>query len=897
MTKTPSIQAVADEGAQTTWYRATVTETLERTRADRDRGLDAYEAEARLAADGPNELPPPQRPSRMRMFLSQFNDVMVWLLIAAAFIAAGGRDYLDALVILGILVLNAVLGFVQESKAEAAIDALREMSAPHATVMRDGRKNNVPARELVVGDLVVLAAGDIVPADLRLVEVADLQVNESSLTGESLPVLKSIDAIGGSHVALGDQVNMASLGSTIQSGRGLGVAVATGDRTQLGRIAEASSGQEPTTPLQRELKRVGRMIALFVVVASALVFAAGVVAGRPLDEMFLAAVSLAVSAIPEALTAVVTITLAVGVKRMAEKRAIVRKMHSVETLGSTNIIATDKTGTLTVNEMTVVALEGRDGSSLGPVGIGPAAPEWAMRLLRAAVMVNDAEVTGDRAVGDSTETALVAAARRAGLEKAVAEVLAPRRGEIAFTSERKMMTTLHQEDGGWAAYTKGAPERVLERCTLSDSELLHAEATVVRMASSGLRTLAVAERRFETRPKNLASAEEQLTLLGIVGLVDPPRPEVPEAIRVARGAGVRVIMVTGDHEVTARAVATEVGLPEGGRVLTGRDIESMDDDELASALTETTVVARVDPLHKMRIVHALQAKGNVVAVTGDGVNDAPALSAADVGVAMGVTGTEVAKDAADMVLADDNFATIVSAIREGRVVFTNLTKFVQFLLSANMSQVLLMFLATVAGLPVPLYPVQLLWTNMATDSLPALALGVDSAENDIMSRSPRGADEGIVSRQSVMRIVMRGSILMVGTLGAYLGVLLLHGVPLSHDAFAQQYARSVMTAQTAAFTALVLQKLLFSLTFRSQTHSIFSRASFENRLLLGSIVLGAMLQMGVVYLPGAEEIFRTVPLGLAEWTIIAPAIALPVIVIDVIKVVSARRGNKNQIRG
>ncbi len=889
MTTAPSAPEKPIGPPPTAWYRLSVPETLERAQTRSGRGLDTATAAERLAIDGPNELAPPPRPSRLRMFVSQFNDIMVWLLIVAASIAAVGRDWVDAAVIMVIIVLNAVLGFVQENKAEQAIDALREMSAPHATVLRDGRKATLSAGELVVGDIVVLTAGDIVPADLRLIEVADLQVDESSLTGESLAVLKSTDALDGADLVLGDRGNMASLGSTIQRGRGLGVVVATGERTELGRIAEVASGQEPLTPLQRELKRVGRFIAAFVVVASGLVFAAGAIAGRPLDEMFLAAISLAVSAIPEALTAVVTITLGVGVKRMAEKRAIVRKMHSVETLGSTDVIATDKTGTLTLNEMTVVALEGPDGSSIGPADMGADAPDWAKRMLRAGIMVNDAEVTAAQAVGDPTETALVAAAQRAGLEKAVLESLAPRLHEVAFTSERKMMTTLHQDSDGWIAYTKGAPEKVLRLCTLDPRTLAEVEATLVRMASGGLRTLAVAERRFDSRPENLELAEEQLTLLGVVGMVDPPRPEVPEAIRVAQHAGVRVIMVTGDHEVTARAIATEVGLPEGGSVLSGRDIERMDDDELAVALVDASVVARVDPLHKMRIVKALQAGGHVVAVTGDGVNDAPALSAADVGVAMGITGTEVAKDASDMVLADDNFATIVSAIAEGRVVFTNLSKFIQFLLSANMSQVLLMFLATVAGLPVPLYPVQLLWTNMATDSLPALALGVDPAEEGMMDRPPRGPGEGIMTRQSVAQIVARGSVLMVGTLGAYLGVLAFYGVPLSHDAFAPQYAHYVMSAQTAAFTALVFQKLLFSLTFRSLEHSIFSRASFGNPLLLGAIAVGALMQLVVVYFPGAEEIFRTVPLGLAEWQIMAPAIVLPVLVIDAFKVFRARR--------
>jgi P-type Ca2+ transporter type 2C len=889
LNRTTSTDVISQNSSEPAWYRATVEQVLERTESDAGLGLDPAVADERLANDGPNELPPPKRTSRLGMFFSQFNDLMVWLLIAAALIAASGRDFVDATVIGVILILNAFLGFIQEDKAQAAVDALLEMSAPSATVLRGGTKRSIPARSLVRGDVVVLAAGDVVPADLRLIEVADLEVDESSLTGESLPVLKSVDALQLGHVALGDQRNMASLGATVQRGRGAGVVVATGSRTELGRIAAHASGQEPVTPLQKELKRVGRAIAVFVVVASGIVLASGVMAGRPFDEMALAAIALAVSAIPEALTAVVTITLGVGVKRMAEQNAIIRKMHSVETLGSTDVIVTDKTGTLTLNRMTVVKLDGLGGRILGDSDFSADAPGWALDLLRAAALVNDSEVSGGDVIGDPTETALVAAAGKAGIEKLDAEQCSPREDEVGFTSERKMMTTLHRASDGWVAFTKGAPEVVLDRCAIEGTARLEAEAAILMMAEGGLRTLAVAERRFAERPASLETAEQQMSLLGLIGLIDPPRAEVPQAMREAQGAGVRVIMVTGDHEVTARAIATQVGLPETGRVLNGRDIERFSDTELADALDDATVIARVDPLHKMRIVKALQARGHVVAVTGDGVNDAPALSAADVGVAMGQTGTDVAKDASDMILADDNFATIVTAIHSGRVVFTNLSKFMQFLLSANASQVFLMFVATVGGLPVPLYPVQLLWTNMATDSLPALALGVDPGETGIMQRPPRGANEGIITRRSVFRILSRGALLSVGTLSAFAGVLMAYGVPLSHEAFAPEYAHAVVSAQTAAFTALVIQKLLFSLIFRSRTRSIFSRASVENPLLLAAIAGGIALQLLVVYLPGADKILRTTPLGWTEWAIMVPAILLPVIAIDIVKVLVGRR--------
>ncbi|MDO8963404.1 MAG: cation-transporting P-type ATPase [Coriobacteriia bacterium] len=869
------------------WYGMTADEALAITGTDPRAGLASDAIEAARAAGGPNELPEPPRRPRILIYLAQFNDVMIWLLLAAAAISAWGGDLIDAAVIGVILLINAGLGYAQEVRAEAAIEGLKQMSAPRATVVRDGVKQMVPSREIVTGDLIVLAAGDIVPADVRLIEAPDLEVDESGLTGESLGVPKHVEPVTGDYVGLGDRVNMAHLGSTIQRGRGTGVVVATGVRTEMGRIAAVAGAPNPTTPLQDELKRVGGVIAIVVVLASAGVFVTGWMAGRPLDFMFLAAVSLAVSAVPEALTAVVTISLGVGVRRMAAQNAIVRRLHSVETLGATDVIATDKTGTLTRNRMAVVALHTHSGQ-IEASDLDADSPQWALDIMRAATLANDAEVREGHTIGDPTETALIEIAQTAGIEKCDLEEALPRVAEVGFTSDRKMMTTLHADGPGFTAYTKGAPEVVLERCAIDPAEKARVLQVVIDLASDGLRTLAVAERRFDEAPGDLAAAETGLTFLGILGLADPPRAEVPAAIRTAQSAGIRVIMVTGDHEVTARAIAHQVGLPDTGAVLGGRDVDRMSDEELAEALETTTVIARVDPLHKMRVVEALRSRGHVVAVTGDGVNDAPALKTADVGVAMGITGTEVAKDASDMVLADDNFATIVAAVREGRVVFDNLTKFVHFLLSANVSQVLLMFLVTVVGLPVPLFPVHLLWTNLMTDSLPALALGVDPEEKGIMLRRPRGPKDSLVSRPAIIGMVGRGTVLMLGTVGVFLGVLIARGVPLM-SASDPRWAEAVLFAQTATFTALVLQKLLFALTFRSHTRSIMSAESFKNPLLLWAIGAGAVLQLAVVYIPGAGTIFRTVPLGLTEWAIMLPAMIVPVIIIDVWKVIAGRR--------
>lgn len=873
------------------WHTASVEEAVRRLGTDAQRGLSAEEAAARLERFGANELPEPPRRPRILMFAAQFNDVMVWLLLAAAAISALGGDWVDAVVIAAILLINAGLGYMQEVRAESAIEGLKKLSAPMATVVRNGTRQLIPSREIVAGDLVVLAAGDVVPADLRMTEAPNLEVDESGLTGESVAVTKDVEPVKGDYVVLGDRTNMAFLGSTIQRGRGLGIVVSVGTGTEMGRIAAVVGAPNPTTPLQEELKRVGRVIALTVVLASIAVFVTGWMGGRPLDLMFLAAVSLAVSAVPEALAAVVTISLGVGVKRMAEQNAIVRKLHSVETLGATDVIATDKTGTLTRNQMAVVVVQSADESIDASALTHDSGPEWARKVVRVAALVNDAEVRDGHTIGDPTETALVEAALAAGFEKTALEARNPRLGEVDFTSDRKMMTTLHRDGEGFVAYTKGAPEVVLERTALDEAERSQILHVVRSLASDGLRTLAVAERHFDSAPSDLAAVEFDLAFLGIVGLADPPRAEVPAAIRTAHDAGIRVIMVTGDHQVTASAIAREIGLPDTGAVLDGRDVDRMSPDELADALETTTVIARVDPMHKMRVVEALRSRGHVVAVTGDGVNDAPALKTADVGIAMGITGTEVSKDASDMVLADDNFATIVTAVREGRIVFDNLTKFVHFLLSANASQVMLMFFVTAAGMPVPLYPVQLLWTNLMTDSLPALALGVDPDESGVMQRRPRGPEDSIVSRPAVIRMITRGAILMLGTVSVFLAVLTANGVPL-FSANDPQYAGAVVLAQTATFTALVLQKLLFSLTFRSRSRSVLSAESLKNPLLLWAIAAGSILQLAVVYIPGAGAIFRTAPLGPIEWLVMLPAIIVPVLLVDALKLAVAHRDSQ-----
>lgn len=878
----------ADEIAYGDWHRQPYEATARTLRTDAAVGLSFEEAASRLARFGPNQLPEQDKRSPLRIFISQFNDFIVWVLVAAA--AISGlllREFVDSAAIAAILLLNAVLGFVQELRAEAAMESLKKMSAPKATAIRDGREVKLPANDLVPGDLIVLTAGDVVPADCRLIEAAKLQIDESALTGESVAVHKSIEAIDLERVPLGDRKNMAYLGTVVQAGRGKGVVVATGSSTEMGQIASLIESREEPTPLQVELKRVGRAIAVMILAICLAIFASGVATGKPPIFMFLVAVSLAVAAIPEGLPAIVTVTLALGVQAMASAKAIVRRLHAVEALGATTFIATDKTGTLTENRMAVGVLH-VDGRTVELDKLEEGPTDKILHIMRASILASDAHRSGERITGDPTEVALLKASENLGLDKEREEASLPRVDEVPFDSSRKFMTTLHFDGSGFIAFSKGAPEILLEICSLSNEERRAEIDAANRLATAGYRALAVAERRFEERPPELESAERDLSYLGLIALLDPPRPEAAAAVEACRAAGIRVAMVTGDHAATALAIAKQIGLDRDSRVLTGADLEEMSVEELSEAVSNVSIFARVDPSHKLKIVEALKASGERVAMTGDGVNDAPALKKADVGVAMGEIGTEVAKEASDIVLADDNFATIVSAVRQGRLIFDNLRKFIHFLLSCNVSEVLTMFAATIVGMPVPLFPVQLLWINLVTDGLPAIALGVDPPEKDLMMRRPRGANEAIVAPAALKKIFSWGIIMTLGSLGVFLGVLLLRGVP-PLDASDARYYGDLRIAQTATFTAMVFLQLLHSLNFRSSRESLFSRWTFGNRYLLASIALSAALQLASVYVPAAQRVFRTAPLGTVEWMVIAMGIALPILVIDFTKRIAARR--------
>ena len=880
---------------------------------DLGRGLDADEAAIRLERYGPNELDAPHVVPAWRKLLAQFADPLIYLLLAAVIVSvvawavegAEGVPY-GAIVIAVIVVLNGVLGFVQEARAEQAVAALRRMAGATASVVRDGLEQRVPTAEVVPGDLLLLSEGDAVSADGRLVEAASLSVAEASLTGESEPALKDVEPLT-APAGIGDRLNMVFDGTAVTRGRGRAVVTATGMATEIGNVARLlGATEEQPTPLQREVDRIGRalgiaVIGITVVVVTAILLTADLETASDLVDVLLVGVSLAVAAVPEGLPAVLSVVLALGVQRMARRYAIVKRLSSVETLGSASVVCSDKTGTLTQNEMTierVVSASGEvevTGSGYRPEGelrVGgrplddPVLLDEVRAVLVGGSLANDAVLREDGGQwtiqGDPTEAAfLVAEAKVPGLHETRASRF-ERVGEVPFTSERKLMSTLEADvegELGLAVVTKGAPDVLIARCTeeraagrvnpLTDARRRAVLSDVDRFADLALRTLAVAYRPLPegAQPPADETIERELVYLGLVGIIDLPRPEARTAIAEAAAAGIRVIMITGDHPRTAARIAADLGIVgQSSRTLTGTELEGLDDEEFGAAIDDVSVYARVAPEHKLRIIDALQATGNIVAMTGDGVNDAPALKSADIGIAMGVTGTDVAKEAADMILADDNFATIVAAIREGRGIFANIRKFLRFLLSSNIGEVLTMFfgvlLAGVLGLDetgeavaVPLLAAQILWINLLTDSAPALALGFDPPPDDVMSRRPRGLTDHVIDTEMWVGIFWVGLVMAAVTLAA-LDLTLVGGVLGGSG--------EIDEARTMAFTTLVLAQLFNCFNARSDRKSAFHQL-FTNRLLWGAIALSALLQVAVVELPFFNEPFGTTPLGLAGW--------------------------------
>jgi len=842
------------------WHEIPPGAAAERLAVDPAQGLTAAEAEARVARHGYNEIPPAVQHGPGAMLAGQFTDFMIMVLIAAAIISGLIGDLVDTVAILTIVVLNALIGFAQEFRAERAVAALRSMAAPGARVLRDGRILDIPARGLVPGDVVLLEAGNAVPADLRLIECAQLRIEEAALTGESSPSHKSAEWLARADATLGDRHNMAYKGTLVTYGRGRGVVTATGTATELGLVGELlRSAEEGRTPLQKRLTRFGRNLAVAVLVICAILFVTGLLRGEPLMLMLLTAISLAVAAIPEALPAVVSASLALGARKLAAQNALIRKLPAVETLGSVTFICADKTGTLTENRMRVEELRA-GGAVTAALDEQMADREPWRSLARALALSNDAdEDAHGRVLGDPTEVALYNAAAAAGALKSALVRDYPRVDEVPFEAERACMTTIHTDPRAWfVAYTKGAPERVLPLCRevlgpdgTAPIDRAALEAQAEQMAAAGLRVLAVAERKLDQKPLSgeAATVECDLTLLGLVGLLDPPRPEAPAAVAECRAAGITPVMITGDHPATARAIARRLGIiAEGGEMLTGRELERLSGEELAEHVGRVRVYARVAPEQKIRIVRALRDRGEFVAMTGDGVNDAPALKHADIGVAMGRVGTDVAREAGHMVLLDDNFATIVHAVREGRRIFDNIRKFIKYTMTSNSGEIWTIFLAPFLGMPIPLLPIHILWINLVTDGLPGLALVAEGPERGLMHRPPRPPNESIFAHGMWQHIIWVG--------------LLMGGCSLLTQAWALHQDNAHW--QTMVFTVLTLSQLGHVAAIRFERDSVFSRGGAANPALFGALVFTFVLQMATVYVPVLNPVFKTQPLGAGE---------------------------------
>jgi Ca2+-transporting ATPase len=842
-------------------------------------GLSQAQAAARLLQYGPNELQAAHRISPWEILLEQFKNVLILILLGATVISLFLGHGVESLVIAVIVLFAVGLGFVQEYRAERAIEALKQMAAPTATVLRDGIEAEIPARDLAPGDVVILHTGDLVPADARLLEAVNLQAEEAALTGESVPVEKHVRPLENSGLPIGDRKNMVYAGTAVTYGRGRALVAATGMQTEFGKIAQMLQDVETSkTPLQQNLDKVGAVLARAAFVVVAIIVALGLMRGQPFVEMLIFGIALAVAVVPEALPAVVTISLAIGVQKMVKRNALIRRLPAVETLGSTSVICSDKTGTLTKDEMTVrrIFTAGQmfivSGAGYAPEGEFstadgvPVAPTPAIRqMLTAATLASDTEMVqlsggGWDIKGDPTEGALVVAAAKAGLQKPALDATQPRIHEVPFSSETKRMTTIHAVNGNLIAYAKGAPEVILESCdrvlTAAGEAQLDAAgrqqilSQAQTMAGEALRVLGIAAKAETT----LEDAERGMTFLGLAGMIDPPRPEAKAAIAVCAEAGIRPVMITGDHPITAQAVARELGLLEnGGRVVTGAELEKMSDEQLQRDVEEISVYARVSPAHKLRVVTAWQARGYIAAMTGDGVNDAPSLKKADIGIAMGITGTDVTKEAAAMTLTDDNFASIVAAVEEGRGVFDNIKKYLMYLLSSNIGEIGLMAGAALMGLPLPLTAVQILYVNLATDGLPALALSVDPPEKGLMKRKPRNARTGIFTRPVVMLMVLGGIWSTIINLGLF--------------TWALGSGRTLEESMTMTFVSLVLIQFFKAYNFRSDRHSILNKP-FENKWLNLAVGWELLLLVAIVYLPFLHEAFSTYSLTLTDWLIV-----------------------------
>lgn len=941
------------------YYTGPLQDVIDQFEVDPDQGLDSQAIASRLETYGPNRLKEEEKIPLWKKFFDQFKDVMVVILVVAAVISGFVlQDWFEAAIIMAIVLVNAILGVVQEGRAEEAVAALQKMSAPAARVLRGGRQEEIKAEAIVPGDILIVEAGDVVPADARIIEGTNLKAEEAALTGESVPVDKDASFLTDEAAGIGDRENMLFQSTSVTYGRGKAIVVATGEKTEMGKIAgRLSTITQELTPLQQNINALGKVLAVFMLAVVAITFVVGLLQGGDLLEMFMISVSLAVAAIPEGLSAVITIVLALGMNRMAGENAIVKRLLAVETLGSVNVIASDKTGTLTQNEMTVTRIYAGD-QKYEVTGIGYA-PEGAIRqegggvagddpilkrLLTIGTLCNEAELRETSGgtwgiLGDPTEGAMLTAAGKAGVTREALLADMPRLGDLPFDSERKMMSVFHRDPSGTpVSLTKGAPDIIIDRCSseltadgvkpLTDERKEEILAQNSEYARTALRVLSFAYSIHED--EDFSDAEENLIYVGLMGMIDPPREEARAAIAECHRAGIRAVMITGDYRETAVAIAKDLNLmQEGDGVLTGKDLEGMSEEELRRAVNTTSVYARVSPEHKVRIVEALQAEGNIASMTGDGVNDAPALKRADIGVAMGITGTEVSKSAADMILTDDSFATIVSAVEEGRIIYANIRKFVGFLLSCNVGEILVIFLTMLIMGPqmIPLQPVQLLWLNLITDSFPALALGQEAGEPDIMEQPPRKKTDRILNREMILSIIVQAAAIFIAVFIAFnIGINRYGAVDLNaadgesdfyrvedrtnniiHDETDTVYLSSEnFTAEngdqksfgpsagalTYAFITLIMCELLRAYSSRSEHYSVFRIGFFSNRSMLQATAVSLVLTLAVIYIPFLQPFFNTTALGLSDWLPIIGLALIPFIIGEAFKLIYHRSGRK-----
>lgn len=871
------------------WHNITEETLLKELDVDLGQGLTSQEVSKRIEQYGLNKFQEKKKRTLVMMLLDQFKDVMIVILILASILSIAVGELKDGLVIIGIVILNAILGASQENRASNALDALKEMAAPKAKVIRNGSIMTVDSKELVPGDVVVLESGDYVPADIRLVESINLKIDESALTGESVAVDKDALAAIESDAGIADRTNLAYMSTIVTYGRGRGIIIGTGMQTEIGKIASMLNEVEETqTPLQKKLADFGKILGIICVAVSIMIVILGLIRNEPLLEVFMTAISLAVAAIPEGLPAVVTVVLATGMQRMISRHAIMKRLSAVETLGSTTVICTDKTGTLTQNKMTVVKVyDGMDEWAVtgtgygfdGAVTCGKKETSQLDMLFRAAVLCNDAEIKEGDVIGDPTEGALIVLGAKAGYHKETLNKNHPRLQEFPFDSDRKLMSTLHQIDDEHIMLTKGAPDVILSRATQidvngtvrpitpEDKERILAKNH--EYATQALRVLGYSYKEVSA-DADLMNEESELVFAGLSCMIDPPRQEAKDAVKLCKSAGIRVVMITGDHITTAQAIAKEIGIIEDfSQAMEGAKINGYDDEAFKEVVDQTNVFARVSPEHKVRIVDSVRKNGDVAAMTGDGVNDAPALKKADIGIAMGITGTDVSKEAADMILTDDNFASIVDAVEEGRIIYANIRKFVGFLLSCNIGEILIIFTAMLLGWAVPLVPIQLLWVNLVTDSFPAFALGLEKGEAGIMNRKPRDPNEPLVDKKMKIAITFQSIGLAVATLASYRIGFIMAG-DVSEDV-------ALTVARTFCFITLILGEMLRSYSARSEDISLFKMSIFSNKYLNYSVLLAIVLLFGVVYIPILQPIFTTYGLSLLQFGVALLLSLVPIV--------------------